>query len=312
MTWLKVTGIGLLAIVAVAFGIDRYYDQERSDLTDAVRQAAGGSYVRLPDGVAHYQVAGPDSGRVVVLVHGFSTPYYIWDPMFDDLAKAGFRVVRYDLYGRGYSDRPSVEYNADLFDRQLADLLAALKIPGPVDVAGLSMGGAVVETFANRHPDKTRSVILVDPVASRGGRQPWTLHVPVLRDWVMTVLVAPTMAAGQLSDFHHPERFPDWPARYAVQMRYRGFRHAILSTLLASEQRDVTLEYPGVGKLGLPVLLIWGKEDHTVPFALSEGIRKAIPQAEFHPIDDAGHIPYMEQPEVVNPIVIQFLRRLHK
>src|SRR4029077_1911764 len=120
--------IALLVILVSAFGVDRYYNQERSDLTDAVRQGAGGSYTSLPDGTVHYQVAGPDSGRVVVLVHGFSVTYYIWDPLFGDLASAGFRVVRYDIYGRGFSDRPRTSYDADLFDRQLVDLLAALKI----------------------------------------------------------------------------------------------------------------------------------------------------------------------------------------
>jgi pimeloyl-ACP methyl ester carboxylesterase len=307
--WLKGIVIALLVILVSAFGVDRYYNQERNDLTDAVRQAAGGSYAPLPDGTVHYQVAGPDTGRVVVLVHGFSVPYYIWDPLFDDLASAGFRVVRYDIYGRGFSDRPRASYDADLFDRQLVDLLAALKIDRPIDLGGLSMGGAVVETFARRHPDKVRSLLLFDPTMSSGGAQPWMMHVPLLRNWMMTVMVAPTMAAGQLDDFRHPDRFPDWPERYRVQMRYKGFLRAILSTRLASEHQNVRAEYEEVGQLNLPVLLVWGKEDHTVPFALSAELRKAIPQAEFHPIDDAGHVPYMEHPEVVDPVVVQFLKR---
>jgi len=46
-------------------------------------------------------------GPAVALVHGFSVPYYVWDPTAPELARAGFRVLRYDLYGRGYSDRPT-------------------------------------------------------------------------------------------------------------------------------------------------------------------------------------------------------------
>ena len=57
--------------------------------------------------------------RTVVLVHGFSVPYYIWDSTTTALAAAGYRVVRYDEYGRGLSDRPNVDYTADLYDRQL-------------------------------------------------------------------------------------------------------------------------------------------------------------------------------------------------
>ena len=59
-------------------------DQETLSLTDEVRQTAPGSFLRLPDGVVHYELASPPPTRTdvrtVVLVHGFSVPYYIWDP----------------------------------------------------------------------------------------------------------------------------------------------------------------------------------------------------------------------------------------
>jgi pimeloyl-ACP methyl ester carboxylesterase len=54
-----------------------------------------------------------------VLIPGFSVPYVIWDPTFEDLVEKGFRVLRYDLFGRGYSDRPDAIYDLELFDRQL-------------------------------------------------------------------------------------------------------------------------------------------------------------------------------------------------
>ena len=63
-----------------------------------------------------------------MLIHGFSVPYFIFDPTFNFLTKAGWRVLRYDLFGRGFSDRPHVRYNIDLFVRQLKELLDALNI----------------------------------------------------------------------------------------------------------------------------------------------------------------------------------------
>jgi len=60
------------------------------------------------------------------------------------------------------------------------------------------------------------------------------------------------------------------------------------------------------------VLLIWGQEDRMVPFETSEQVLAAMPQAEFHPIDDAGHIPHYEKPDVVNPLLIEFLNRPDK
>ncbi len=72
---------------------------------------------------------------------------------------------------------------------------------------------------------------------------------------------------------------------------------------------DFAAVYARVGRLDLPVALIWGREDKTVPYALSERVRKAIPQAQFHTIERAGHLPHMERADVVNPLLLEFLRR---
>jgi pimeloyl-ACP methyl ester carboxylesterase len=66
--------------------------------------------------------------------------------------------------------------------------------------------------------------------------------------------------------------------------------------------------YRQVGRLDLPVLLVWGEEDGTVPFKYSREVVAAIPQVDFHPISDTGHIPHYEKPEVVTPLLVQFLR----
>jgi pimeloyl-ACP methyl ester carboxylesterase len=60
---------------------------------------------------------------------------------------------------------------------------------------------------------------------------------------------------------------------------------------------------------GIPVLLVWGREDHSGPFELSERLEDFIPNVEFRAIDETAHIPHFERPEVVNPLVIAFLSR---
>jgi pimeloyl-ACP methyl ester carboxylesterase len=307
--WGARLGVVLLAIALALAGSYVWRDQERMELTDAARQGVAGSFVRLADGVVHYQLAGPPSEHTVVLVHGFSVPYFIWDPTFDALVASGMRVLRYDLYGRGWSDRPAVAYDADLFDCQLRELLDALGIHDPIDLAGLSMGGAVAVRFADRHPERVRSLALVDPAYHGPTRLGGWLRTPLVGEYFMDVAVAPSMPAGQLDDFEHPEGHADYLDRYRVQMRYRGFRRAILSTLRSWERDpDMREAYARVGASKLPVLLVWGRDDHSVPFAVSDDVRKAMPQVEFHPIDGAGHIPPYENPGVFVPIFEAFLR----
>ncbi len=106
------------------------------------RADASGAFVTLSDGVTHFEDTGPDNARVAVLGHGSSVPYYVWDSTTVALRNAGYRVIRYDLFGRCLSDRPDVEYDGALNDRQLSELLVWLQRgskrvldPGVLDVA---------------------------------------------------------------------------------------------------------------------------------------------------------------------------------
>ena len=303
---LIVTPIAIAAAcLAAAYSIR---NPEHAALDAAARQGVAGKFVTLGDGITHYDIAGPDTGQRVVLVHGFSVPSYIWDSTVTALTGAGFRVARYDEFGRGYSDRPDVAYTADLYDRQLMQFLDSLGWRDKVDLVGLSMGGPVSATFAGRHPERTRSLTLVDPAAGTAGNVPVMFRVPLVGPVLWQTLAVPTMAAGQLTDFVEPAKWPDWPARYRVQMQYRGFGRALLSTLRENSGRVLDSTYARVGALGTPTLLLWGTQDSTVTIDHADGVRKAIPQVQYHPIERAAHLPHMERTDVVNPVLIGFLR----
>jgi len=283
-------------------------DPERLELDDAARAAAAGQFARLSDGYTHYELAGPAGGRVVVLAAGATVPYYIWDPTFTALVDAGFRVLRYDYYGRGFSDRPDIPFTEDLYVRQLAELLDAVHITGPFDLAGLSFGGAVITSVAARYPDRVRSLIYMDPAF----RTPDALTMLESTPWAWNVMTAildeRSWAGSQLGDFLHPERFPDWPERYRVQLRYRGFRRARLSDLRSNVDADQRDELQAVGRSRRPVLVIWGKQDPNVPFEFSASLLAVMPEARLVEVDQAGHLPQWEQPDVVQPAIISFLR----
>jgi pimeloyl-ACP methyl ester carboxylesterase len=114
-----VSNIVLILVVSVFMLVMMFVmrNDELKDLTDAERKTAPGSFARLSDGFVRYDVSGDATGGTAVLVHGFSTYSFTWDNTVHAIAAAGHRVLRYDLYGRGYSDRPETEYTKDLFDR---------------------------------------------------------------------------------------------------------------------------------------------------------------------------------------------------
>lgn len=303
--------LAFLVLVGVALAFWYVYrNPEDRALDQFGRTEAEGRYARLSDGNTHYKVSGPDSGPPVVLVHGFSTPFYIWDSTAIALSRAGFRVLQYDLFGRGFSDRPDVIYDADLVDRQLGEIIDSVGMRGPVHLMGLSYGGFVTATFAGRHPERIRSLTFVDPAAGDPDPLPWYVRAPVIGPLFWQTMVMPGMAGGQLADFRSPGEWPDWPARYSVQMQFKGLGRALRSTLIHGSRVSLDSVYATVGKHAFPVGLIWGKEDSVVPIALAPRVTGAIPRAEFHTIERAAHLPHMERADTVNPMMIGFLRRV--
>jgi pimeloyl-ACP methyl ester carboxylesterase len=238
-------------------------------------------------------------------MHGFSVPYYICDSNFYALARAGFRVLRFDAFGRGYSDRPDKPYDAALYRKQIAELLAALKIHSVQAMAGVSFGGPVVTDFAVHYPGLVQSLILVDPLLPGFGRMP----DPEFWKQFNTALDPEQMVKGQLSDLKYPERFPDWTKQYRVQMQYKGFRRALISTRYHYAPDDTVMaNYRALDALGKPVLLIWGREDITVPFRFSDTLQRIL-HTEFMPVDESAHLPQMEKPALINQKIISFLRQ---
>jgi pimeloyl-ACP methyl ester carboxylesterase len=300
-----------LAVTAGLYGLTRVVDIERHTITDAtrdsVRAAAGSTFVRLRDGFTHYEVAGPDTAHLVVLAAGSSVPGYIWQPTFDSLKAAGFRVLRYDYFGRGWSDRPRIPLTQEVYVHQLAGLLDSLHVTAPVTLAGLSYGGTVITSFAAMHPNKVGALVYVDPAIRTPAEVPWYLKLDLVGDLVFQ-WQSRTWAEGQLGDFLHPERFPDWPDRYRPQMTYKGFRRARLSDREANAEFDARIPLAEVGKHPRPVLVIWGRQDPVVPIAMSEPLLKAMPRARFVPVDSAAHLPHWEQPGVTHAALLAFLR----
>jgi pimeloyl-ACP methyl ester carboxylesterase len=291
-----------------------FFDRDEiKELNDGTRQAAEGSFIQLTGGVTHYEIGGNPNGAVVVLVHGFSVPYFIYDPTFKFLTEAGLRVLRYDLFGRGLSDRPQAHYDIELFVNQLIDLLDKLRFTQPVNLIGLSLGGPITSTFTVRHPERVNKLVLIDPAGARPIRLAPMLQVakkiPFVAEAVLGWIGSDRLLQIAAKDLFDPTWVEYFKAKYKVQMQYKGFKHALLSTLRNGMLDSFIDVYQALAKLYKPVLLFWGREDMTVPFEHSDDLQAALPQVEFYAIEHSGHIPHYEKPDEVNPIILKFLRQ---
>jgi pimeloyl-ACP methyl ester carboxylesterase len=284
---------------------------ETKELNESTRKEAAGSFIALADGITHYELSGPKDGKLVVLVHGFSVPYFIFDPLFEFLIESGFRVLRYDLFGRGYSDRPNTHYDIRFFVKQIEDLLDALDI-NDITLLGLSMGGPVTTAFIEAHPRYVRKHVLIDPSGAKGVKLTTLLKIvrlPIIGELLLALFGNKNMIRGLASDFFDPALVAVFQSKYKVQMEFKGFKQAILSTMRSGMLDSFLETYKKVGALKKPTLIFWGMEDETTPFEYHTFLLRALPHAEFHAIEKCGHIPHYEKPEIFNPILLEFLSK---
>ena len=97
---------------------------------------------------------------VIILIHGFSVPSYIWNPTYQKLKNQGFRVIALDLYGRGFSDNLDTDYTDLLMANQVLELLNHLNI-NQAHLVGLSNGGRIISQAAVLKPQLIQSLIYV-------------------------------------------------------------------------------------------------------------------------------------------------------
>jgi len=290
-------------------------DWMRVPMDDAARAAltqAGKAdrFVPLTAGVMHVRVQGPEDGPAVLLVHGATIGGFAFDRWIKPLSEAGFRVIVPDMFGYGYSDRPTATYDKAFYMTQLSDLLDRLNVTGPLHIVGSSMGGAITSDFVAANASRIRSVTLIAP-AGLGTLEAQRLPIarlfvaPVIGDWIARVPGSSVMAGTiAQSDIGGVEGIADWMNE---QARYRGFAEGQLNTFRHYDIANRLEAYDAVGRSGLPVLALWGTADTVVPFAHSEELLRRVPQAKLVPVEGAPHGLPLLQPEAMIAIMLPFL-----
>ena len=293
----------IVGLAGASFAVDR----ETIELTDAVRSELGGTYTRLPDGMVHYRLAGPASGPVVVLVHGGTIPIWTWDRQVGPLVDAGFRVLTYDKFGRGYSDRPDVPNDQSLFRRQLLALTDSLGLAEPFDLVGLSLGGGTAINFTSAYPDRVRRLVLISPVIA-DYKLSAAFRAPVLGEIVARTIGIRILTDRFVSLLEGDPQRDRYTERFAEQARIKGFRRSILSMVRSDALRDYTDAYGAVGRQERAVMLIWGVDDEEITRTMVDSIRTLIPRVRFEPVEGTGHGIVFQKPDTVTALILDFLR----
>ena len=261
-----------------------------------------GNFSLLTHGYTYYEFDNINNEEIIVLVHGFSVPSYIWDETYYESIKRGFGVLRMDLFGRGYSDNPDVIYNDELYANQVLELLDELKIDKKINLVGLSNGGRVVSKIAENNSDRIKRLIYVAPAGFHNPKlKPDTTEIT--EDEIASFISDryKTIAKGQLEDFKEPSKFKGWDTKYESLLKYKGFARALISTRKNNYSLDKINKK--IGRSNLPQYAIWGDHDKVLPLnKVREKIGKIMPNLSLFIIKDSGHLPHKEKFDDFNNI----------
>jgi len=282
---------------------------ETRQLNDYERAKSSGSFAQLSKGLTHYKLSGPSDGKVVVLIHGIVGPFGIWKKVADSLLSQGYRVIQYDLYGRGYSDRPDVNYDLDLFINQLSELFEVLSIRNTIYLVGWSLGGMIAVGYTAKYSDKIEKLILIAP-AGVGLSHPLNARIamiPFLGEMLMGLFGRQIIIRSISKELHGSEHINEFRDLVTEQMQYQGYLRAFLSTLRCCAFEDATEDFRTIGKLGLSVLMISGSEDSIIKPSARRRICELIPHLQYSEVLDTGHMPTFERPTEVSRILNDFI-----
>lgn len=269
-------------------------------------------------------------GTPIVLIHGFGASLGHWRKNIPALAAAGHRVYAIDLLGFGDSDQPDIPYTLDLWQDLLADFWAEF-IDTPAIYVGNSIGGLLTLMLLANHPDKAKAGAVLNCAGGLNHR-PEELRPPL--NWVMgafTWLVS-SPAVGPVvfnqvrrkgrirNSLKQVYRNPDAITDELVDMLYTPACRPTAQKVFAS----VVTAPPGpkpedlLPSIDQPLLVLWGENDPWTPIKGADIYRQlstdeARPSPViFHSIADTGHCPHDERPEVVNPLLLDWLNALPK
>jgi pimeloyl-ACP methyl ester carboxylesterase len=295
-----------LLIFAAVVAIPLVVEATRKRMSEKAREAAPGQFAKLSQGITHYRWTGPEDGPVVVCIHGLTTPSFVWGGIAEGLSEMGYRVLTYDLYGRGYSDRPAGKQDRQFFLRQLDDLLEDQAVDDDLTVIGYSMGGAIATFFAASEPFAIRRLVLLAPAGIEHAKPTVLtklLQVPVLGTWLMLVRYPSMLRAGLQDEQGLPSSVADINTLQEAELNWRGFVPAVTASLRGILSEPSRNDHNMLKKEGVPVLAVWGGKDKVIPLSAAGVLAQWNSKAQSVVLDDAGHgLPYSHTDAVLAAI----------
>lgn len=290
--------------------LDDAVERAQAKLLDAEVGAGGWSRRSLRWSGGETQVIEAGAGEPLLLVHGGMGNAADWAPLMARLA-TGRRIIAVDRPGHGLAS-PFDYRPVDLWRHGvgfLAEILDALDIP-TADVAGCSMGGLWAIGLAEVNPERVRHLLLVG--APAGSRRWLPAKVGALSWPVVGGLIASLVRRGTPDGTRsfwkgaivaHPERLSDELLAFetlAARRNIDNWRSLVRNGAWLGAMRDRYLVESHLRRVTVPVAFVWGERDAVATMERARELATlAAGPATVVAIPEAGHLPWIDQPDLV-------------
>ena len=247
-------------------------------------------------------------GPVVVLLHGFPMDRSIWSHQRSSIG-AIYRLITPDLRGHGRTAAPDGIYSIDAMADDVIETLDALQLTEPLVLGGLSMGGYVALSIAERYPDRIKALILTntraaadtpEAAAKREQNAHWVESSGDIEP-VIAAMIPKLFAESTVKN--HPE-----VVKKLHQHMSRTVPRAVVGALRGMAARPDRTDF--LSRIAVPTLVIAGIEDAVVPPAEARAMAKAIPSGHFVEVPHAGHLAPLENHQATDAAILGFLESL--
>lgn len=270
---------------------------------------AEGKQIEVDGNLIHFIEKG--AGSPVLMIHGFFLDSQMWAPNIDALAEH-FHVLAMDLWGFGYSSRKPMDYSYQLYAEQVLGFMDALAIER-ASIIGQSMGAGTAMLFCIQHRNRVDKLVLVD-AAGMPGDLPLTAKFLAFSGLGKFVMGLKTNAIRKknLADFwiHRRENLTDEYFEKTTRFhKVEGTGEAMHSMLRKKIFYTLGEEIPKLAAMDVPILLVWGAEDKSVPLETGRKIHNLLPTSRLEIFERTGHVPNYEAADRFNRLAVEFLKQ---
>ena len=246
---------------------------------------------------------GDNKNMPIILVHGFPFDHFMWDAQVTEFG-GEYYCVRYDIRGLGSSPVGDGQLTMEMFVDDLEIIVNELKLEKPI-LCGLSMGGYISLRAAERMQKKFSALILCDTKSAADDNEGRLKRATAIQQ----------INSGDFDGFVEAfvlncfgEKFVrenNTEYRKIVERSKKNSPIGVKGCLLAMAGRTDTTGY--LSKIKLPTLVVCGSEDKLSPPNVMKAIADQIPNSKFVIVEGSGHMTPIENLQMVNKSIKEFL-----